>query len=346
MKTLLFPLFTLLILASCTVDTVSQDELLQQELLSLSDASKSSNKSGSYEDDDDSNEDENSDNESNESEEGNENESQDENESNEDSENNDQSGSENDTDATDDNDSSNETSENSSSDSSQNTQSFSATVLSNIQAYVNTNHSGQTIIKMEQETSYIDVDLSNGIEIYFDNNGNFMRYENSYSNSSDNDSSDEDSSYDSSSDSSQNTQSFSATVLSNIQAYVNTNHSGQTIVKMEQETSYIEVDLSNGIEIYFDNNGNFMRYENSNSNSSDNDSSDEDSGNDSSSDSSQNTQGFSATVLSNIQTYVNTNHSGQTIIKMEQETNYIEVDLSNGIEIYFDNNGNFMRYDN
>jgi hypothetical protein len=195
MKTLLFPLFTLLILASCTVDTVSQDELLQQELLSLGDTSKSSNKSGSYEDDDDSYEDENSDNESNESEE--------ENESNEDSGNDDESEAENDTDSADnsdsssnsseENNSSNESNENSSSDndssdddssnesdsdSSQNTQGFSATVLSNIQTYVNTNHSGQTIIKMEQETNYIEVDLSNGIEIYFDNNGNFMRYDN------------------------------------------------------------------------------------------------------------------------------------------------------------------------
>lgn len=200
MKTLLFPLFTLLILASCTVDTVSQDELLQQELLSLGDTSKSSNKSGSYEDDDDSYEDENSDNESNESEE--------ENESNEDSGNDDESEAENDTDSADnsdsssnsseENNSSNESNENSSSDndssdndssdddssnesdsdSSQNTQDFSATVLSNIQTYVNTNHSGQTIIKMEQETNYIEVDLSNGIEIYFDNNGNFMRYDN------------------------------------------------------------------------------------------------------------------------------------------------------------------------
>ena len=68
--------------------------------------------------------------------------------------------------------------------------------------------------------------------------------------------------------------------------------------------------------------------------------------NDSSSDLLKIPKVFPATVLSNIQTYVNTNHSGQTIIKMEQETSYIEVDLSNGIEIYFDNNGNFMRYDN
>jgi len=141
MKTLFFSLFSLLILASCTVDTVSQDELLQQELLSLSDASKSSNKSGSYED-------ESSDNDSS-----------DENSSN---------------DSSSDEDSSND----SDSDSSQNTQGFSATVLSNIQTYVITNHSGQTIIKMEQETNYIEVDLSNGIEIYFDNNGNFMRYDN------------------------------------------------------------------------------------------------------------------------------------------------------------------------
>jgi len=214
MKILLYSLFTLLILASCTVDTVSQDELLQQELLSISEASMDSNKSGSYEDDDDSYEDENSDNESNESEEGNENESEDDNDPNEGSEDHNETGEENDTDGTDDNDSSSSSSdsddsydennensnsdsnysdndnsdndssdndstdEDSSSDSSQNTQGFSATVLSNIQTYVNTNHSGQTIIKMEQETSYIEVDLSNGIEIYFDNNGNFMRYDN------------------------------------------------------------------------------------------------------------------------------------------------------------------------
>ena len=57
MKTLFLPLFSLLLLASCTVDTVSQDELLQQELLSLSEASKGSTVSGSYEDDDDSYED-------------------------------------------------------------------------------------------------------------------------------------------------------------------------------------------------------------------------------------------------------------------------------------------------
>ena len=205
MKTLLFSLFTLLILASCTVDTVSQDELLQQELLSLSEASKSSNKSGSYEDDDDSYEDESSDNDSNEAEEGNENEneSEDDSDPNEDSEDHNESGEESDTDGTDDDDSSSSSSDNDSSDndssdenssndsssdedssndsdsdSSQNTQGFSATVLSNIQTYVNTNHSGQTIIKMEQETNYIEVDLSNGIEIYFDNNGNFMRYDN------------------------------------------------------------------------------------------------------------------------------------------------------------------------
>ena len=150
MKTLFFSLFSLLILASCTVDTVSQDELLQQELLSLSEASKGSTVSGSYEDDDDSYEDEGSENEN--------------------------SSSDNDSS---DNDSSDEDSSNDSdSDSSQNTQGFSATVLTNIQTYVNTNHSGQTIIKMEQETNYIEVDLSNGIEIYFDNNGNFMRYDN------------------------------------------------------------------------------------------------------------------------------------------------------------------------
>ncbi len=52
MKTLFFSLFSLLILACCTVDTVSQDEILQQELLSLSEASKGSTVSGSYEDDD------------------------------------------------------------------------------------------------------------------------------------------------------------------------------------------------------------------------------------------------------------------------------------------------------
>jgi len=204
MKTLFFSLFSLLILASCTVDTVSQDEILQQELLSLSEASKGSTVSGSYEDDDDSYEDEGSENE---------NESEEENESNENSENDDESGAESDTDATENSDSSSNSSD------------------------------GDDSSNESNENSSSDNDTSDD-------------------NSSDNESSDEDSSNDSSSDASQNTQGFSATVLSNIQTYVNTNHSGQTIIKMEQETNYIEVDLSNGIEIYFDNNGNFMRYEN------------------------------------------------------------------------------------
>ena len=196
MKTLFFSLFSLLILASCTVDTVSQDELLQQELLSLSEASKGSTVSGSYEDDDDSYEDEGSENE-NESEEENDDESGAESDTDatensdsssnssdgDDSSNESNENSSSDNDTSDDNSSDNESSDedssnDSSSDASQNTQGFSATVLSNIQTYVNTNHSGQTIIKMEQETNYIEVDLSNGIEIYFDNNGNFMRYDN------------------------------------------------------------------------------------------------------------------------------------------------------------------------
>lgn len=196
MKTLFFSLFSLLILASCTVDTVSQDELLQQELLSLSEASKGSTVSGSYEDDDDSYEDEGSENE-NESEEENDDESGAESDTDatensdsssnssdgDDSSNESNENSSSDNDTSDDNSSDNESSDedssnDSSSDASQNTQGFSATVLSNIQTYVNTNHSGHTIIKMEQETSYIEVDLSNGIEIYFDNNGNFMRYDN------------------------------------------------------------------------------------------------------------------------------------------------------------------------
>lgn len=196
MKTLFFSLFSLLILASCTVDTVSQDEILQQELLSLSEASKGSTVSGSYEDDDDSYEDEGSENE-NESEEENDDESGAESDTDatensdsssnssdgDDSSNESNENSSSDNDTSDDNSSDNESSDedssnDSSSDASQNTQGFSATVLSNIQTYVNTNHSGHTIIKMEQETSYIEVDLSNGIEIYFDNNGNFMRYDN------------------------------------------------------------------------------------------------------------------------------------------------------------------------
>lgn len=54
------------------------------------------------------------------------------------------------------------------------------------------------------------------------------------------------------------------------------------------------------------------------------------------------TSSISNEVLNLITAYVTANYPGQSINEMEREGNAIEVELSNGLELYFDLNGNFL----
>ncbi len=46
-----------------------------------------------------------------------------------------------------------------------------------------------------------------------------------------------------------------------------------------------------------------------------------------------------------IKTYIKTKHINKFVIEIKKERKEYEVELNNGIDIVFDKNGNFKRYD-
>ena len=54
---------------------------------------------------------------------------------------------------------------------------------------------------------------------------------------------------------------------------------------------------------------------------------------------------LSASVIDLINQYIVSNHQNATIVEVEIETQYIEVELNNNIEIKFNLDGSFLRYD-
>lgn len=52
-----------------------------------------------------------------------------------------------------------------------------------------------------------------------------------------------------------------------------------------------------------------------------------------------------AIMLQSIVDYVDANHPNQPVVKINKERSRFEVELSSGVEIVFNKNGNFVRYD-
>lgn len=50
-------------------------------------------------------------------------------------------------------------------------------IIKGIKEYVNQNHSGQKIESIDKERSGYDIELSNGIDLKFDKDGKFIRYD-------------------------------------------------------------------------------------------------------------------------------------------------------------------------
>ncbi|MCM1152184.1 MAG: PepSY-like domain-containing protein [Muribaculum sp.] len=97
------------------------------------------------------------------------------------------------------------------------------------------------------------------------------------------------------------------------------------LVKIDKElgrVSEYEVILTDGSEITFDRNGNWKEVEVG-----------------------RNKSVPSGFVLQPIQNYVKTNQKGARIVGIDKNRNGYEVELSNGVDIKFDNSGNFVRYD-
>ncbi|MCC9061521.1 PepSY-like domain-containing protein [Flavobacterium piscisymbiosum] len=98
----------------------------------------------------------------------------------------------------------------------------------------------------------------------------------------------------------------------------------QIIKKQNQadaDGSIYDVYLTNGFEIDFDANGNWVDIDG-------------------------NHQAIPAELIpEKIQTYITVNYPNQFVIAIDNEKTFIEIDLSNNLELIFDTQGNFVRID-
>ena len=111
--------------------------------------------------------------------------------------------------------------------------------------------------------------------------------------------------------------------------YITQNYANATIIEAEIESNgNYEVSLSNGVELYFNSNGDFLMTGNDdNGGNDDNDSSNID----------------PASLPQIILDYITQNYPNTTITEAEIESNgNYEVSLSNDVELYFDQDGNFL----
>lgn len=142
---------------------------------------------------------------------------------------------------------------------------------------------------------------------------------------------------------------LSSTIQQKITAYINENHSGETITEVEIENQIIEVELSGNIELSFDLNGDFLatEAENDHDNDDDNDHDNDDNENDDNENeySSLSSSNLSQAIQKKIADYISANYPNDSVTEVEIENQKIEVELSSGIELIFDLKGNFLRLD-
>jgi preprotein translocase subunit YajC len=117
-------------------------------------------------------------------------------------------------------------------------------------------------------------------------------------------------------------------VVDSINAYIDTNYPNAIIAEVEIEAQYIEVELNNNRELKFDLDGSFLGYDDDNEYVS------------------LESANLSASVVDSINTYIDTNYPNATIVEVDIEAQYIEVELNNNMELKFDLNGAYFAYDN
>lgn len=189
-----------------------------------------------------------------------------------------------------------------------------ATLPQSVLDYIVANYPGTTIdeAELDDEDGY-EVELSDGTELYFDLQGNYI--------STDYD--DVDDYYD------QNEDNYidPADLPQNVLDYIAANYPGLTIdeAEFDDEDGY-EVELSDDTELYFDLSGNFIGTD---------DDDDSDDGND-------NPFGLPQNIID----YIETNFPGLAIdeVDFDDDEGY-EIELSDDTELYFDLNGNFIGAD-
>lgn len=163
--------------------------------------------------------------------------------------------------------------------------------------YISANFPGRTIVWAEIDDDEYEVYLSDGTEVYFDRRGRFLEVDR-----------DRDA-------------INPANLPQNILSYISTNFPNATIIKAELDDNYYEVELNNGMELYFDAQGNFLGSE---------------------VDDRPVAIGDLPTAITQ---YVSQNYPNQTIVSAEIDDNMYELKLSNSVELYFDLSGNFLYAD-
>lgn len=163
--------------------------------------------------------------------------------------------------------------------------------------HIATNFSGRTIVWAEIDDDEYEVYLSDGTEVYFDRRGRFLEVDR-----------DRDA-------------INPANLPQNILSYISTNFPNATIIKAELDDNFYEVELNNGMELYFDAQGNFLGSE------------------------VDDRPVAIGDLPAAITQYVSQNYPNQTIVSAEIDDNRYELELSNGVELYFDLNGNFLYAD-
>lgn len=166
-----------------------------------------------------------------------------------------------------------------------------------IRDYIATNYPNHLIVWAEVDDEEYEVYLSNGMELYFDLRGRFIRVE-----------------FD---DVPVNPSDLPASILS----YVQDNFPNAAILRAIRDERYFEVYLDNGIELYFTLDGNFLGMD--------------------ADDRPVNVSDLPVAIVN----YVTQNYPNASIVYAEIDDNMYEVELSNGIELYFDLNGNFLYAD-
>ncbi|WP_252112680.1 PepSY-like domain-containing protein [Gramella jeungdoensis] len=185
-----------------------------------------------------------------------------------------------------------------------------STLPQNILDYITDNYPGLTIIEAEiEDNQNYEIELSDGTELIFNSQGEFLGVDND-----ENEFGDED--------------IAPSELPQNILDFISDNYPGVDIEEAELENNgNYEVELENDVELIFDGDGNFLGQAQ--------DENDDDQGEDEE-------DIDPAELPQTILDYIAENYPDNTIIEAEREDEGYEVTLNNGVELKFDQEGNFL----
>ena len=186
----------------------------------------------------------------------------------------------------------------------------SSSLPQNILDYVSSNYPGVTIREAETENNdNFEVYLSNGLELVFDMDGNFLGID------------------DDGEDDFGDEHLTVSEIPQNILDFISDNFPGVEIDEAERENNgNYEIELENDMELIFDSNGDFLGQ-----------------GEDENEEEDDDEEVNPADLPQNILDYISVNYPDNSIIEAEiEDDGKYEVTLNNGVELEFDSEGNFL----